>query len=119
MPTYYKAKLAADEVLTVLGAEKKDFGYIILRPGGLSDDPETGKIVMGKTPAQGKVSRADVAEVGARLLEKENVRGWFDLLGGEAEVGGEIDRVVAEARKGIDSMEGEDLEVMKREIEKL
>lgn len=31
-PAYYKAKLAADELLTVLG-ERKGLQYIILRPG--------------------------------------------------------------------------------------
>jgi hypothetical protein len=62
MPTYYKAKLAADETLTVLG-EEKGFQYIILRPGQLIDDKETGKVVMGQTPARGSVTRGDVAEV--------------------------------------------------------
>src|SRR4051812_28176064 len=68
MPHYYKAKLASDETITVLGEEKKGFGYIVLRPGNLSDDPESGRVVMGKTPARGQVTRGDVAEVAARLL---------------------------------------------------
>lgn len=110
MPAYYKAKLAADETLTVLGEERKGFGYIILRPGGLSDEKETGRVQLGKTKARGMVSRGDVAEVAARLLEKDGVRGWFDLLGGEEETGAAIERVLKE---GINSMEGEDLEVMK------
>lgn len=55
MPDYYKAKLAADEAITVLG-EEKGFGYIVLRPGNLSDDKETGRVVLGKTPARGQVS---------------------------------------------------------------
>jgi len=113
MPDYYKAKLAADETLTVLAEEKKDFGYIVLRPGNLSDEPESGKVVMGKTPARGQVTRGDVAEVAARLLEREGARGWFDLLGGDADLGAEVDRVVKEK---VDSREGESLDVMKKDL---
>jgi len=113
MPAYYKAKLAADEVLTVLGEERKGFGYISLRPGTLTDEPETGKVVLGRTKARGSVSRGDVAEVAVRLLEREGVKGWFDLLGGEQDVRSEVERVLKE---GVDSREGESLEVMKANI---
>jgi len=113
MPAYYKAKLAADDVLTVLGEERKGFGYIDLRPGGLNDEPESGKVVIGKTPARGSVSRADVAEVAVKLLEKPDIRGWFDLLGGGKDVDEEVNRVL---REGVNSMEGESLEVMKTSI---
>jgi len=112
MPTYYKAKLAADEALTVLG-EEKGFQYIILRPGGLTDDKETGKVSLGKTNAKGSVTRGDVAEVAARLLEAEGARGWFDLLNGDENVGEAVERVV---KDGVNSIEGEDLEVMKKNL---
>jgi hypothetical protein len=115
LPTYYVAKLAADEVLTVEGRKREGFGWIILRPGQLSDDPETGKVQLGKTVAKGAVSRGDVAEVGARLLERDGVKGWFDLLGGEKEVGEEVDRVL---NSGEDSIEGEDVKVMQENIGK-
>lgn len=116
MPAYYKAKLAADETLTVLGEErvKKDgkdkFSYIILRPGALTDDKETGLVSMGKTSARGQVTRGDVADVAARLLETEGANGWFDLLGGKDSTAEAVARVVEE---GFNSMEGEDIEVMK------
>ena len=110
IPHYYKAKLAADEVLTVLGEEKKGFGYIVLRPGGLTDEPEIGKVSIGKTKAWGMVTRGDVADVAGRLLEKDGVKGWFDMLNGEEETGAAIDRVLKEK---VNSMEGEDLETMK------
>jgi len=112
-PAYYKAKLAADETLTVLGEEKKGFEYIILRPGMLIDEREAGKVSLGKTKARGSVTRGDVAEVAVRLLEKEGVRGWFDLLGGEEDVGAAVERVVKE---GVNSVEGEDLEVMRKNM---
>ncbi|EHL01154.1 NAD(P)-binding Rossmann-fold containing protein [Glarea lozoyensis ATCC 20868] len=115
LATYYKAKLAADEVLTIEGGKRKGFGWIDLRPGHLTDEPESGRVQIGKTVAKGGVSRADVAEVGARLLEKEGVSGWFDLLGGEKEVGEEVNRVLD---AGEDSIEGEDLKVMEENIGK-
>ena len=117
MPTYYKAKLAADETLTVLGEErvkkhgKDKFAYIILRPGALTDDEETGLVDFGKTPARGKVTRGDVADVAARLLEIEGACGWFDLLGGKEPVAEAVSRVI---REGINAMEGEDISVMRR-----
>jgi nucleoside-diphosphate-sugar epimerase len=111
-PAYYKAKLAADETLTVLG-EKKGFGYIILRPGYLTDEKETGKVSLGKTKGSGMVTRGDVAEVAVRLLEQEGARGWFDLLGGEEDVGKAVEKVLNE---GVNSIEGEDLEVMKKDV---
>jgi len=114
LPVYCVAKLAADECLTVLGEKRirdgdKGFQYIDLRPGGLSDEEATGKVQLGKTSAKGLVSRADVADVGVRLLERGDTRGWFDLLGGEEEVGEAVERVV---REGVNSIEGEDIEKM-------
>lgn len=110
MPAYYQAKLAADELLTVLGEARKGFQYIDLRPGGLTDEPPTGKVQLGKTTTRGSVSRADVADVAVRLLESEESRGWFDLLNGEEEAGVAVKRVLAD---GVNSMEGEDLALMK------
>ncbi|KUJ12975.1 NAD(P)-binding protein [Mollisia scopiformis] len=119
MPGYYKAKLAADDVLAVEGMErnKKDgFGWISLRPGRLTDDAEVGKVSFGKTRARGEVTRADVAEVGVGLLEKDGVSGWYDLLGGDEEVGAAVDRVLNEK---VDCMEGEDLKEMRKSAAKL
>jgi nucleoside-diphosphate-sugar epimerase len=117
MPHYYKAKLAADEALTVLGEERKakdkSFHYIILRPGGLTDEKETGKVTLGKTGARGMVSRGDVADVAARLLAAEGANGWFDLLGGEEDTAEAVERVVKE---GVNTIEGEDIAVMKANL---
>ncbi|CAG8982730.1 hypothetical protein HYALB_00001011 [Hymenoscyphus albidus] len=115
MPTYYKAKLAADEVLTVEGRERKGFGWICLRPGILSDEEETERVGIGKIGARGQVTRGDVADVGVRLLEREGVSGWFDLLQGERGVEEEVERVLKE---GEDYVEGEDEGVMKAHIGK-
>jgi nucleoside-diphosphate-sugar epimerase len=112
LPAYYTAKLAADELLTVLG-ERKGFQYIILRPGGLTDGEATGRVALGKTKGYGQVRRADVADVAARLLEAPGAKGWFDLLEGEEEVGEAVERVV---RDRVDCRDGESLEEMEKDI---
>jgi len=119
MPDYVKAKLAADEVLTVLGEErvekdgKDKFTYIILRPGTLSDGNETGLVELGKTPARATVTRADVADISARLLEIGGVNGCIDLVNGKEPAQQAVERV---AREGIDAREGEDMATMKANI---
>lgn len=127
LPTYFKAKVAADEVLTVLAkerydeeakkgiAEKDRFHGISLRPGTLSSE-KAGGVLMGKITSQGKVSRATVAETLAAVLETEGARGWIDFLDGDEDVGTAVKRVVKE---GIDSVDGEDFEGMRERVAKL
>ncbi|KAF2180028.1 hypothetical protein K469DRAFT_753552 [Zopfia rhizophila CBS 207.26] len=127
LPAYHKAKVAADEVLTVLAkerldeevkkgvAEKDRFCGISLRPGTLSLEP-AGRVKMGKIECEGKVSRASVAEAVVRVLEAEGARGWFDMLDGNEDVGEAVKRCV---KDGIDCVEGEDLEGMKERVAKL
>jgi nucleoside-diphosphate-sugar epimerase len=117
MPAYYRAKLQADECLTLLGrktAKERPFRYIILRPGNLTDGEGSGKVQLGKTSGSGQVSRADVADVAARLLDVEGANGWFDLLAGEEEVEMAVERVM---REGVDSMEGEKVEEMEQSVD--
>ncbi|KAH8815621.1 hypothetical protein F5884DRAFT_772952 [Xylogone sp. PMI_703] len=119
LATYYKAKLAADEVLTVLGEEriakegKDHFSYISLQPGHLTDEKETGKVALGKIDPIGAVTRGDVAEVAVRLLENDKANGWYQLLNGDEDVKEAVDRVV---REGINAADGEDLDTMKANI---
>jgi len=113
LPHYYKAKLVADELLTVQGIKRvekdPEFQWIDLRPGGLSDEKGTGMIQLGKTRAKGMVTREAVADVAVRLLEREDTRGWFDLLGGTEKAEDAIQKVV---EGKVDSIEGEDLSKM-------
>lgn len=119
MPDYCKAKLAADEALTVLGEErikrdgKDKFSYIILRPGTLTNEKETGLVDLGKTSAEGSVTRADVGDIGARLLEVGGMNGWIDLINGKNPAQQAVERVV---REGIDTKEGEDIGVMRANL---
>ncbi|KAL2856577.1 hypothetical protein BJY01DRAFT_203044 [Aspergillus pseudoustus] len=119
LPTYAKAKLEADEFLTAhaavrarklaAGAQLSPLQAICLRPGTLTDDPATGRVSLGKTRGQGKVTREDVARVADELLARQDTQGWYDLLSGEEEIGKAVDRV---AKEGFDAVEGEDVEAM-------
>lgn len=78
---YYAAKLVADKRL-----QMSSLDYTIIRPGGLTNEQPTGKVVVG-TPlreVKARITRADVAEVMAHCLEMENTVGkTFDVLNGE------------------------------------
>ena len=53
------------------------------------------------------VSREDVAHVAAALLERNDTRGWFDLLEGSDSIDQAVDKVV---QSNHDGLEGEDME---------
>ncbi|KAL2130547.1 hypothetical protein VTI74DRAFT_6245 [Chaetomium olivicolor] len=110
LPHYYKAKVAADEVLYTISkqhsAGSKEFLGIDLRPGTLTMEPARG-VELGRTRgSKGVVSRESVARVAEELLAAEGVTsGWLDLLDGEEEIGMAVERVV---REGVDAAEGEE-----------
>ncbi|KAL2259231.1 hypothetical protein VTK26DRAFT_7167 [Humicola hyalothermophila] len=108
LPHYYRAKLAADEVLyQVSKARGPGFVGINLRPGTLTLEP-AGKVELGRTKRmRGNVSRESVARVADQLLASEGVKNsWLDLLDGEEDIEGAVARVVSE---GVDAAEGEAL----------
>jgi uncharacterized protein YbjT (DUF2867 family) len=77
---YYEAKAEADSYLAESGLD-----YTIVRPGGLTDDPGTGRVeIAERLDRRGSVSRDDVAAVLAEVLRADNTIGkGFDLLGGD------------------------------------
>lgn len=106
LPTYYQAKIAADEVLYQESAKRgKAFVGINLRPGTLSAEP-AGGVELGKTKtSRGNASRDAVAKVAAALLEVDGVKNsWVDMLDGQEEIGAAVEKVVKE---GVDACEGE------------
>lgn len=108
LPTYYQAKIAADEVLYQESAKRgPDFVGINLRPGTLTEDPARG-VELGKTKtSRGSSSREAVAQVAAALLEAQGIKNsWVDMLDGQEEVTAAVERVVKE---GIDAAEGEEI----------
>jgi uncharacterized protein YbjT (DUF2867 family) len=81
---YLAAKAAAEEDLRA-----RDLDWTILRPGGLTDDPPTGKVRLAAPPLpRGQVSRADVAAVILAVLDEPGTRGMtLDLVAGGTPVG--------------------------------
>ncbi|KAF1945230.1 hypothetical protein EJ02DRAFT_431822 [Clathrospora elynae] len=127
LPDYYKAKVAADEVLTVLSKERNDeevtksvpaadrFCGISLRPGTLTDG-KAGGVKVGKIGAAEKTTRPTVAHAIFAVLETEGAKGWIDLVDGEEDVEKAIQKLTKE---GVDAVDEEDVEAMKKNIIKL
>ena len=79
---YYAAKHYADRMLESTGLQ-----YTIVRPGGLTNDPGTGRISAAENLEPGSISRDDVAAVIAALLEDPNAyRRGFDLVAGDTPI---------------------------------
>jgi uncharacterized protein YbjT (DUF2867 family) len=83
MAPYMRAKAAADQALIDSGLD-----YTIVRPGGLTDDPGTGLIVVAeKLGRRGQVPRDDVAATLLAVLETASTVGkTFELLSGETPI---------------------------------
>ncbi len=79
---YQRAKLAAEE--DVLGRE--GLGVTVLRPGGLTDDPGTGRVRLDRHVDRGSVPRDDVAAVLVALLDSPRRGAVLELVGGDTPV---------------------------------
>ncbi|MBT2709454.1 SDR family oxidoreductase [Pseudomonas sp. ISL-84] len=76
---YFVAKHYADRML-----ENSGLNYTIVRPGGLTNDPGTGKIKAADNLERGYIPREDVAKTIYAVLDKENTfKRSFDLVSGE------------------------------------
>jgi len=84
---YITAKTAAEADLRA-----RDLDWTILRPGGLTDAPATGKIRLAPPPLpRGTVPRADVAAVIAALLDTPGTRHHtLELTGGDTPVAASV-----------------------------
>lgn len=79
---YQKAKAEADEALRNSG-----LNYTIVKPGGLTDDPGTGKIRIGRDIPRGEIPREDVASVLAEVLEIPEMSGeQLELTSGDTPI---------------------------------
>lgn len=67
---YVEAKRAADQAL-----RDSQLDWTILRPGWLTDDPGTRRVVIGRDVPEGDIPRADVAAVIAAVLENDGTIG--------------------------------------------
>jgi len=76
---YYVAKHIADRALFA-----SDLNYTIIRPGGLKNEPGTGRVAVGTDLKPGSIAREDVARViAASLQEEKTYRMAFDLIAGD------------------------------------
>ena len=75
---YLQAKLAAEEDLLA----RPGLSTTVLRPGGLTDDPGTGRVTLERHVDEGSVSRDDVAAVLVALLDAGRDGAVVELVGG-------------------------------------
>lgn len=79
MKPYMAAKHFADKELVRSG-----LNYTIIRPGGLKNDPGTGKVQAAENLQHGNIPREDVATAIVEVLDAENTyQKGFDLIAGE------------------------------------
>jgi uncharacterized protein YbjT (DUF2867 family) len=79
---YLRAKGRADEAVLASG-----LGATVVRPGGLTNDPGTGRVTVGEALKPAPVTRDDVAAVLVEVLKSPNTVGrTFDLVGGDTPI---------------------------------
>jgi nucleoside-diphosphate-sugar epimerase len=79
---YLRAKLAAEQ--DVLG--RSGLRATALRPGGLTDEPGTGRVTLRRSVERGSVPRDDVAAVLLALLDAPTDGAVLELVAGETPV---------------------------------
>lgn len=80
---YLRAKGRADDAVRAGGLD-----HLIIRPGGLTDDPPTGKVEAGESVERGRIPRADVAAVIATLLRDGTPARTIEVVSGETPIEG-------------------------------
>ncbi|ALC91458.1 sugar epimerase [Bacillus sp. FJAT-18017] len=79
---YYVAKHYADRMLVQSG-----LNYTIIRPGGLLNEPGTGKVTVAENLERGSIPREDVAKTILAVIDQENAfNKAFDLVSGETPI---------------------------------
>ncbi|TMU87019.1 SDR family oxidoreductase [Bacillus sp. BHET2] len=79
---YYVAKHFADQALVQSGLT-----YTIIRPGGLLNEPGTGKVSAGENLSRSSIPREDVARtIVVSLSEEHTFNKGFDLVSGRDEI---------------------------------
>lgn len=82
MRPYQQAKHDADVALEQAGLD-----HTIVRPGGLTDEPGTGKVAAGPDVARGRIPRDDVAATLAEVLVADNTIGKvFVVVSGDTPI---------------------------------
>jgi nucleoside-diphosphate-sugar epimerase len=79
---YLRAKLAAEEDLLARSA----LATTVVRPGGLTDDPGSGRVTLARSVERGSIPRDDVAAVLVALLDA-GTDGVLELVEGPTSIG--------------------------------
>ncbi|KAL5496109.1 hypothetical protein ACEPAH_3026 [Sanghuangporus vaninii] len=91
IPVYMQAKYDADKNLV----QRTAFKWTILRPGGLSNEPGTGKASVGKARLKNTISRDDVAYTLALLADRPDASGLaIDVAGGDDKIEDALDAFI-------------------------
>lgn len=80
---YLRAKLAAEQDLLA----RRNLRTTVLRPGGLTDEPGTGRVTLAPHVESGRVPRDDVAAVLLALLDSDHDGAVLELVGGSTPAG--------------------------------
>ena len=79
---YLRAKGTADAALIGSG-----LAYTIVRPGGLTNDPATGRVTLAESVERGSIARDDVAAVLDAVLARKDTAGLtFEVVAGDEPV---------------------------------
>ncbi|MBS8264135.1 SDR family NAD(P)-dependent oxidoreductase [Mesobacillus boroniphilus] len=79
---YYVAKHYADRALL-----QSSLNYTIIRPGGLLNEPGTGKVQIAENLKTGTIPRVDVAKTILACLNEESAfKKSFDLISGDMDI---------------------------------
>jgi nucleoside-diphosphate-sugar epimerase len=79
---YLAAKTAAEDDL-----RRRSLDWTVLRPGGLTNDPGTGRVRLAPSVRRGQISRDDVAAVLAGLLtESRGIHRTLELVAGDTPI---------------------------------
>ena len=79
---YLQAKTAAEDDL-----RRRNLGWTVLRPGGLTNAPGTGRVRLAPSVPRGQISRDDVATVLTALLTgSRGIRQTLELVSGDTPI---------------------------------
>ncbi|TFV53482.1 NAD(P)H-binding protein [Blastococcus sp. TF02A_35] len=79
---YLRAKLAAEQDLLA----REALAVTVVRPGGLTDDPGTGRVTLARHADRGSIPRDDVAAVLLALLDAGRDGAVVELVSGDTPI---------------------------------
>jgi nucleoside-diphosphate-sugar epimerase len=79
---YLRAKLGAEQDLLA----REQLAVSVVRPGGLTDDPGTGRVTLARHADRGSIPRDDVAAVLLALLDADRDGAVVELVSGDTPV---------------------------------